>query len=508
LVVARPAGSDETADRGFIDVNAQIGPAFGRAGGARLEDLTRERRSHGVRLSLVRHRTALLDDTRLGNRQILEASEADPGLIPIAVVRPDRTDMLDAAASLDPRFAGFWLEGRARPGIGSLATDALVRSAARAGKPLFVPVTSYGEASSVGAATADLGVPVVLVGCQYDNVVDVLAAVRRFDHLYLETSRMAYLDGIEIAVREVGADRILWGTGAPFRAMQSTLNVVGLARLADDEKRAILAGNARRLLGLPSTSVELPQVDRPERAIDVHAHSGPLPHDVAELTDEELLAELARRNNTRYAIASSVLAIDADSEAGNRELVEGCRRLPNRLGYLYVDPDDLPATRDQIRRWGESPGIVGAKVSCETSERLTGSPQVWELFNLLAEFGKPVKIHNDGADWDQHLLRIARQHPRLPIIVAHGGLGFPDMPAARLAAAADNVYVEMCSSFAQISIVRDVVAAVPRHKLMFGTDAPLLDPGFVLGTYQDAAIPADQQDDVFYANAARLFGIT
>jgi predicted TIM-barrel fold metal-dependent hydrolase len=318
---------------------------------------------------------------------------------------------------------------------------------------------------------------------------------------------MAHLDGIEIAVREVGAERILWGTGAPFRAIQSTLNAVGLARLTDDDKRAVLAGNASRLLGLPVTPVTLPEVARPDRAIDVHAHSGRLAFDVTEVTDEVLMAELARRNNTRYAIASSVLAIDADSEAGNRELVEGCRRLPNRLGYLYADPDDLPATRDQIRRWGDSPGIVGAKVSCETSERLTGSTPVWELFNLLADFGKPVKIHNDGDDWDQHLMRIALEHPRLPIIVAHGGLGFPDMPAARLAAAIDNVYVEMCSSFAQIPTVRDVVKAVPRHKLMFGTDAPLLDPGFVLGTYQDAEIPVDQQDAVYFANAARLFGI-
>ena len=117
----------QALDRGFIDVNAQIGPTFGRAGGATREALARERRSHGVRLSLVRHRTALVGDTRLGNRQLLEACEQDPGLIPIAVLRPDRTDMLDDASTMGARFAGFWLEGRARPGQGSLATDSLTR---------------------------------------------------------------------------------------------------------------------------------------------------------------------------------------------------------------------------------------------------------------------------------------------------------------------------------------------------------------------------------------------
>lgn len=494
-------------DYGFIDVNAQIGPSHGLAAGATPAELARERLSHGIHLAFARHRTALRGHPRRGNRELLEACEADPGLVPIAVLRPDRTETLDDATALGPRVAGFWLEGRARPGSGSLATDALLASAARVGKPLFVRAEEYGEASAVGAATAGLGLPVILVGTNYDTAVDALAAARRFDHLHLETSRMAYLGAIEIAVSQLGHERVLLGTGSPLRAIQSSLNAITLARIPDDAKRAILGGNAARLFGLTVKAIEVPVVWRPERAFDTHAHSGWTPQDVLELTDAELMAELARQNNTRYAVASSIPAIDADSEAGNRELVEGCAQMPNRLGYLYVDPDDLPATRDQIRRWGDAPGIVGAKVSCETSARLTGSPQIADLFRVLADFGKPVKIHNDGQDWDQHLARIARAHPSLPIIVAHGGLGFPDLPGARLSAELDNVYVEMCSSFAQIPTVREVVKVVPRHKLMYGTDAPLLDPGFVLGTYQDADIPTDQQDDVYYANAARLFGI-
>ena len=48
---------------------------------------------------------------------------------------------------------------------------------------------------------------------------------------------------------------------------------------------------------------------------------------------------------------------------------------------------------------------------------------------------------------------------------------------------------------------------VPAHKLLYGTDAPLLDPSFVLGTYQDALIPADRQPAVYRDNAAALFQI-
>jgi len=97
-----------------------------------------------------------------------------------------------------------------------------------------------------------------------------------------------------------------------------------------------------------------------------------------------------------------------------------------------------------------------------------------------------VKIHNDGPDWDQHLLRIARAHPRRPIIIAHSGLGHPMVEGARIAAQADNIYAEMCSSFAQLPAVREFIRTIPSEKMLFGTDAPLLDPAFVLGTYQDA----------------------
>ena len=247
---------------------------------------------------------------------------------------------------------------------------------------------------------------------------------------------------------------------------------------------------------------------RPARAFDVHTHSGPMAWDVPAIGDDALIPELLRQTATRFAVASSVLAIAADLETGNRDTVEGCARLPGRLGYLVADPDDIEASRDQLRRWGDAPGIVGVKVHTEWAHRATGSPQVAALFAVLADHGRPVKIHNDGPDWDGHLLRIARNHPRLAIIIAHAGLGAPSVEAAEIAQAADNIYVELASSFAHLPTVRECVRRLPPERLLFGTDAPLLDPAFVLGTYQDALIPEADQPRVYWDNAARLFGIS
>jgi predicted TIM-barrel fold metal-dependent hydrolase len=500
------SGPDRDLDYGFVDVNTQIGPEHGEARGAPAASLTRERRSHGVRHTLTRHRTALHAETRVGNRELLAAAELDDALLPIAVLAAARSDTLDEATGLGNRVAGFWLDGRASPGNGSVATDELVRAAAKTGKPLIAAIATYGDASRIGAATADLGVPVVLSGWHYNNSVDTLAAARRWPHLHVETSGAAHFGAIDVAVRQIGHERVLYGSGAPFRGMQSSINAILTARIPDDQKRAILGENAARIFGVPMPRVTLPEVARPKN-VDTHAHSGPLPWDAEQIADTALQADLRRQTGNHHVITSSILAIAADTEAGNGQTVALCKANPNHFGNLVADPNDIEATRDQIRRWGAEPGIVGVKVHCEWSHRHTSSSQIWDLFNVLADYGKPVKIHNDGPDWDAALLRIAREHPKLPILIAHGGMGFPDLPGARLTVAADNIYLEMCSSFAMIPTVREVVRTIPRHKFLFGTDAPLLDGSFVLGTYQDAEIPADQQDAVYFDNAAALYGL-
>ena len=47
---------------------------------------------------------------------------------------------------------------------------------------------------------------------------------------------------------------------------------------------------------------------------------------------------------------STVLITNQTFGANECEVVEGCARLPGQVGYLVADPNDLDATRDQIRQ--------------------------------------------------------------------------------------------------------------------------------------------------------------
>jgi predicted TIM-barrel fold metal-dependent hydrolase len=52
----------------------------------------------------------------------------------------------------------------------------------------------------------------------------------------------------EMAVRELGAERVLFGSDAAGRSFASQLGKVHDAAMADDAKRLVFAGNLKRLM--------------------------------------------------------------------------------------------------------------------------------------------------------------------------------------------------------------------------------------------------------------------
>ena len=235
--------TDAPATGGVIDVNTQFGPASGAAGGSPLHDLRRALQDHGVRLALASHLTAVWADSETGNRLALEAAAEDTNRIrAVAVVAPDRSSG-GAARIAEIARAGavaFRLERVAWAPSASVALADMLTEVSAAGRPLLVPLAAppfgqaFGMASMIGELTAGLGVPVVLLGAHYTHIVDDIAAAKRFDHLYLDTTSLAHFRAVETVVRAIGHERLLFGSGAPRRPAQSPLNAVLLASVPED----------------------------------------------------------------------------------------------------------------------------------------------------------------------------------------------------------------------------------------------------------------------------------
>jgi predicted TIM-barrel fold metal-dependent hydrolase len=76
-----------------------------------------------------------------------------------------------------------------------------------------------------------------------------LRAIRSSGNILAETSGFDPTAGfLEMAVRELGPERIVFGSHFPSRSLGTELGKVFGARISDDARRQILGGNLRRLL--------------------------------------------------------------------------------------------------------------------------------------------------------------------------------------------------------------------------------------------------------------------
>lgn len=104
-----------------------------------------------------------------------------------------------------------------------------------------------------GIAKQFRGVQVILghSGATAKGIDSSITAARENDGVYLDLTSSFLLRGmLEKMASAVGVDRILFGTDVPFLDCRPRIGYVCIARLTDDEKRAILGLNAMRLFRL------------------------------------------------------------------------------------------------------------------------------------------------------------------------------------------------------------------------------------------------------------------
>lgn len=487
-----------------IDVNTVIGPAVPADRSTGPADVLATQRRSGIGHSLVRSSTAARVSREFGNRSVLELT-VEPGLSPVVTASALHLDRLGGqlTAAVRAGARAVWVEYDHWERRTETARR-LLELASSTELPLLVSHRRPGDASALGELTVANPVPVVLVEARYPDFAEVVPALERYPNLHIETSSLGSFDAVDSMVRVTGHERVLFGSGTPVHTPLSPLYALLQADLSPAARRAILGGNAARLFGLDLPEPTTLRMTIPDRLYDVHGHFFPAPWPVPNQPGTSLLGDLARYG-IRTQVASSVPAIMGDLEFGNQQTVDACRDQPGQLGYLVAHPADPGLAREHIKRWGDAPGIAGTKVHAESTGVPTRTAAMRELFEVLADYGRPVKIHNAGDGWPEALLALARQHPRLPIVIAHAGYHRPQPVSATVVNGADNVYVELASSKADVRDARELVGAVPPERVLFGSDAPLINPAFVLGLYQDLGLEQPELERIYWDHGERLF---
>lgn len=127
----------------------------------------------------------------------------------------------------------------------------------RKAEELNIPVTIHsGTFFSHPLEIAELAaafpkVPVIMdhMGYRY-YVAEAIAGARRVANIYLATTAVMEPHWIRQAVQELGAERVVLGSNAPYVWPSTQLLVVRQAELAEVDERKVLSENAARLFHL------------------------------------------------------------------------------------------------------------------------------------------------------------------------------------------------------------------------------------------------------------------
>jgi len=236
--------------------------------------------------------------------------------------------------------------------------------------------------------------------------------------------------------------------------------------------------------------------------IDCHCHAGKGdgfrgPWDTEARIDRHL--ERARAAGIDKTIVFPVF--NSDYAAANARLVRIVRAYPRELiGFAAVNPArDAGRATTMIRRAVEDYGFRGLKI-----HGLDSFPNR-EVCEAARHYGIPILV--DVVRRVAAVEMLAEQYPDLNFIIPHMG-GFSDdwmthMQVIDQLYRFPNVYADTSGVRYWEILVRAVKRAGP-HKILFGSDGPLLHPALELYKIKLLGLPAEHEALITGGNIARL----
>ena len=228
-------------------------------------------------------------------------------------------------------------------------------------------------------------------------------------------------------------------------------------------------------------------------------------------------------------MAAVVFTVDAHTAIGHKalsslEIVEQAARHSDVLiPFASVDPHDGAAAVDSLRDL-VAVGARGLKLHPSLQGFSPDDPAFSPLYAAAADLGIPIVFHTGqtgiGAGLpggrgiklrysDPMLLDdVAADHPDLTVIMAHPSVPWQDA-AISIATHKANVYIDLSGWSPKYFPPQLVRAAngLLKHKVMFGSDYPLMTPDRWLKDFAALDIKDDVRPLILKENAIRALGL-
>lgn len=280
-------------------------------------------------------------------------------------------------------------------------------------------------------------------------------------------------------------------------------------------------------------------------AIDVHVHVEADDHGHLSLDDELMdasaayfkasdnrtptVADLAQRYREAN-MAAVVFTVDATTATGHpalssEEIAEQAAEYADVLiPFGSVDPHQGADAVRRARALVQEHGVRGFKFHPSLQAFSPDEPALTPLWSTLEELGVPALFHTGqngiGAGlpggrgiklrYSNPLLLddIAADFPGLTVILAH-----PSVPwqaeAISMATHKANVFIDLSGwrpKYFPPELVR-AASGMLHHKVLFGSDYPLISPERWLADFEDLGVPPEHHAGILKGNSAQVLGL-
>ncbi len=185
-------------------------------------------------------------------------------------------------------------------------------------------------------------------------------------------------------------------------------------------------------------------------------------------------------------------------EKANEEIAGYVRKHPDRfIGFAKHDPKgEAGKIRELLTHEVRKLGLKGLKLHAVPTP---------EILEVVAELGIPILMHPPKVE---DCLEVVRSHPKIEFILAHLGSfasrNWRDhLLAIEASKSLPNLHMDT-SGVVFFRYLEKAAQELPAERLLFGSDAPLVDARIELYKIRLLKLPRDKEEQVLGGNARRL----
>ena len=204
-----------------------------------------------------------------------------------------------------------------------------------------------------------------------------------------------------------------------------------------------------------------------------------------------------------------------DARRGNDIVSRFAREHPDRfLPVAYVTPRYPDEMLPELERAFGELGAKFLKIYPTHYQKPVDDPGYFPIFEWCNDRNKVIMCHSSKVGVDDVLtlplsfIPLAKRYSNITWVLGHSGNGMLGQEDAVTAAKeCENIVLETCTSYAEHGTIEFLVEGAGEDRVVYGSDAPLMDPRPQLGRIATADISDEAKRKVLGLNAIRILGL-